>query len=232
MARLNINCPKCGATLRGVTTDMVGDIGVCPKCQAEFEIQIESCPQPTPSPKSEQQAESSSQLTSSVKEQALGEATKPVARFNAGGVFPGFVASSGAVLGIFFEGFAPGKGGLIRLLPLAVFMIAWGGYANSVSESIESLVKHGLYRRSFWVTLLSNVTAIAVALGICSIALLAMGEDLETGKAGYMDRFVWSAWALIASYFAYMAPGWLIALRSRKRTREQRAEPKDEGERG
>ncbi|HZL36895.1 MAG TPA: hypothetical protein VFC78_16360 [Tepidisphaeraceae bacterium] len=30
--------PKCGVRLRGIKADMVGDIGVCRECKAEFEI--------------------------------------------------------------------------------------------------------------------------------------------------------------------------------------------------
>ena len=35
---LIVKCPKCGKRLRGATSDMVGDTGVCPRCDAEFEI--------------------------------------------------------------------------------------------------------------------------------------------------------------------------------------------------
>lgn len=38
MTKLKIKCPNCGARLRGVTSDMIGDIGVCPSCRAEFQI--------------------------------------------------------------------------------------------------------------------------------------------------------------------------------------------------
>ncbi len=41
MTKLRTACPKCGISLRGVTNKMVGDIGVCPKCRAEFEIKGE-----------------------------------------------------------------------------------------------------------------------------------------------------------------------------------------------
>lgn len=33
-----IRCPNCNRKLKGATEDMVGDIGVCPKCKTEFEI--------------------------------------------------------------------------------------------------------------------------------------------------------------------------------------------------
>jgi DNA-directed RNA polymerase subunit RPC12/RpoP len=36
--KMRVSCPKCGVSLRGVTSDMVGDIGVCPNCKHEFEI--------------------------------------------------------------------------------------------------------------------------------------------------------------------------------------------------
>jgi len=36
--KLRISCPKCGRSLRGATSDMTGDTGVCPKCKAEFTI--------------------------------------------------------------------------------------------------------------------------------------------------------------------------------------------------
>ena len=35
---LKAECPKCHRKLKGATQDMVGEIGVCPKCKAEFEI--------------------------------------------------------------------------------------------------------------------------------------------------------------------------------------------------
>jgi hypothetical protein len=38
MKRIKAKCPRCGRSLRGATTDMIGDTGVCPKCHAEFEI--------------------------------------------------------------------------------------------------------------------------------------------------------------------------------------------------
>lgn len=37
--KLVINCPKCGRLLKGATQEMIGDIGVCPKCKAEFAIE-------------------------------------------------------------------------------------------------------------------------------------------------------------------------------------------------
>jgi len=36
--KLNVSCPNCGRRLKGVTTDMIGDTGVCAKCKTEFEI--------------------------------------------------------------------------------------------------------------------------------------------------------------------------------------------------
>jgi len=36
--KLKLTCPKCGAPLRGATSQMIGDIAVCAKCQHEFEI--------------------------------------------------------------------------------------------------------------------------------------------------------------------------------------------------
>lgn len=37
-SKLKVNCPKCGRWLSGVTKEMIGDIGVCTKCKAEFVI--------------------------------------------------------------------------------------------------------------------------------------------------------------------------------------------------
>lgn len=37
-SKLKIRCPKCGSHLKGATSEMTGDIGVCPACKAEFEI--------------------------------------------------------------------------------------------------------------------------------------------------------------------------------------------------
>lgn len=36
--KLRIKCPDCGRLLKGATEAMIGDIGVCPKCKAEFTI--------------------------------------------------------------------------------------------------------------------------------------------------------------------------------------------------
>ena len=36
--KLKVKCPACGHTLKGATTAMVGELGVCPHCKAEFEI--------------------------------------------------------------------------------------------------------------------------------------------------------------------------------------------------
>ena len=36
--KLRIKCPGCNRSLKGVTEEMIGDIGVCPKCRAEFTI--------------------------------------------------------------------------------------------------------------------------------------------------------------------------------------------------
>lgn len=37
--KLRLNCPQCGRLLKGATREMIGDIGVCPKCKAEFAIE-------------------------------------------------------------------------------------------------------------------------------------------------------------------------------------------------
>jgi len=36
--KLGINCPNCGHRLYGVTESMIGQIGMCKKCKAEFTI--------------------------------------------------------------------------------------------------------------------------------------------------------------------------------------------------
>ena len=36
---IRINCPECGRSLKGATQEMIGDIGVCPKCKSEFTIE-------------------------------------------------------------------------------------------------------------------------------------------------------------------------------------------------
>lgn len=36
--KLKVSCPKCGRRLKGATSAMIGDIGVCQRCRAEFEI--------------------------------------------------------------------------------------------------------------------------------------------------------------------------------------------------
>jgi len=39
ITKLKIKCPGCGRSLKGVTRAMIGDVGVCPKCKAEFIIE-------------------------------------------------------------------------------------------------------------------------------------------------------------------------------------------------
>lgn len=36
--KLKVNCPKCGYSLKGATQVMIGDVGICAKCRAEFVI--------------------------------------------------------------------------------------------------------------------------------------------------------------------------------------------------
>jgi len=36
---IRVNCPQCGRSLKGATQEMIGDIGVCPKCKSEFTIE-------------------------------------------------------------------------------------------------------------------------------------------------------------------------------------------------
>lgn len=40
--KLKFNCPKCGKRLKGATSEMVGEIGVCSHCKTEFEIESPS----------------------------------------------------------------------------------------------------------------------------------------------------------------------------------------------
>lgn len=37
--RINVICPNCGRILKGATKEMIGDVGVCPKCKNEFVIE-------------------------------------------------------------------------------------------------------------------------------------------------------------------------------------------------
>jgi DNA-directed RNA polymerase subunit RPC12/RpoP len=37
--KIKVVCPKCSAGLLGATAGMIGDLGVCPKCKAEFIIE-------------------------------------------------------------------------------------------------------------------------------------------------------------------------------------------------
>lgn len=39
ITKLKIKCPGCGRSLKGVTRAMIGDVGVCPKCKAEFIVE-------------------------------------------------------------------------------------------------------------------------------------------------------------------------------------------------
>lgn len=36
------SCPQCQTSLGGIAEDMIGDIGVCPRCKAEFTIRLET----------------------------------------------------------------------------------------------------------------------------------------------------------------------------------------------
>jgi len=55
LGNIKVLCPSCGRSLRGATKEMVGDVGICPKCKTEFEIvdskahvsQEDTEPQPT-----------------------------------------------------------------------------------------------------------------------------------------------------------------------------------------
>lgn len=40
-SKLKVKCPGCSRSLKGATEAMIGDIAVCPKCKAEFEIKQE-----------------------------------------------------------------------------------------------------------------------------------------------------------------------------------------------
>jgi len=55
--RLKLVCPNCGRPLKGATTDMIGDLGVCPRCHAEFEIPSESMAKASAMPPSPPKAE-------------------------------------------------------------------------------------------------------------------------------------------------------------------------------
>jgi hypothetical protein len=44
--KLKIDCPTCGKVLRGATSDMLGDVGVCPVCKAEFRILTDGATEP------------------------------------------------------------------------------------------------------------------------------------------------------------------------------------------
>ncbi len=36
--RIAVTCPNCGKRLKGATTAMIGETGICPKCKTEFEL--------------------------------------------------------------------------------------------------------------------------------------------------------------------------------------------------
>jgi len=38
--KLNIKCPGCGRSVKGITQAMIGDTGACPKCRTEFVIEV------------------------------------------------------------------------------------------------------------------------------------------------------------------------------------------------
>ena len=40
--KLKLKCPHCGRSLKGATQSMIGDTGVCPKCNTEFTIGSEN----------------------------------------------------------------------------------------------------------------------------------------------------------------------------------------------
>ena len=37
--KLKMRCPNCNTRLKGAKSNMIGEIGVCQKCKAEFQIQ-------------------------------------------------------------------------------------------------------------------------------------------------------------------------------------------------
>jgi len=39
--KVSLKCPGCGKSLKGVTFNMIGDIGICQKCKNEFKISIQ-----------------------------------------------------------------------------------------------------------------------------------------------------------------------------------------------
>ena len=39
---IKVRCPECKKSLKGATDEMIGDIGVCPKCKAEFVIEAKT----------------------------------------------------------------------------------------------------------------------------------------------------------------------------------------------
>lgn len=38
---VSIKCPQCGKDLYGATKEMIGEVGICKKCKAEFPIRQE-----------------------------------------------------------------------------------------------------------------------------------------------------------------------------------------------
>jgi hypothetical protein len=139
----------------------------------------------------------------------------PRGKFNAGGVLPGFVASSICTYGFVLGSRYPNSSPVVGLLSFGVQVIVWGAYAGAVSASIDVLTRYWRYRRSVWVTLLSNLTAIAAACAVWGLAAVAVAHGLVTGGEGVVDRFLWCGGTLLAAYVAYMAPGFLIGMACR-----------------
>jgi hypothetical protein len=40
--KIKVRCPECKKSLKGATDEMIGDIGVCPKCKVEFVIEVKT----------------------------------------------------------------------------------------------------------------------------------------------------------------------------------------------
>jgi hypothetical protein len=143
----------------------------------------------------------------------------------ADGFVPGFIASA-AALELFFDGYASSQTGLFRFLPFAVFILGWLGYFGATSgpegSLVDTLIKVGYYKKSILITVISNIAAIAVTIGLYVIVSLAIAHGIITVAEGFIGRFIsFGLFVMSLPYITYLAPGLIVALLLRKNGKQR-----------